>query len=185
ESQASDPYNDHENPPSAIFLASFLNSKHRIAAVSNAASVIGTPPDGMRVVSAFMRRAAYPVAGQRSPSSYQAAVSSVVRYRRPIEGEDKFVKTYLETHPRTEGKLPGIRNVFCYLPEKVSDPAGLADADYVIGNEVAFDSVEAFNAAMGSPVREELRDHFRSFPKIGGRLTHDVMERTRLFESVS
>ena len=57
---------------------------------------------------------------------------------------------------------------------------GVQPADYMIGNEVAFDSVEAFNAAMQSPVRQKLRRHFREFPPFTGRNTHYPMNRTRL-----
>ena len=57
---------------------------------------------------------------------------------------------------------------------------GVAAADYMIGNEVAFDSVAAFNVAMQSPVRHELRRHFREFPKFSGRNTHFAMNRVRL-----
>jgi hypothetical protein len=58
---------------------------------------------------------------------------------------------------------------------------GMPAADYMLGNEVAFDNVEAFNAAMQSPVRQELRRHFHAFPHFTGRNTHFPMNRTRLF----
>ena len=50
----------------------------------------------------------------------------------------------------------------------------------MIGNEVVFDDVAAFNAAMQSPVRQELRRHFHEFPPFSGRNTHFPMNRTRL-----
>ena len=50
----------------------------------------------------------------------------------------------------------------------------------MIGNEVAFDSIAAFNAAMQSPVRQELRAHFHEFPRFTGLNTHFPMNRTRL-----
>ena len=49
----------------------------------------------------------------------------------------------------------------------------------MIGNEVVFDDVAAFNTAMQSPVRQELRRHFREFPPFSGRNTHFAMDRTR------
>ena len=49
----------------------------------------------------------------------------------------------------------------------------------MIGNEVVFDDVAAFNAAMQSEVRQELRQHFREFPPFTGRNTHFPMNRTR------
>ena len=50
----------------------------------------------------------------------------------------------------------------------------------MIGNEVAFDDIDAFNAAMASPVREELRAHYREFPRFTGASTHYPMIRRRL-----
>jgi hypothetical protein len=53
-------------------------------------------------------------------------------------------------------------------------------AGTMIGNEVAFDDIVAFNAAMQSEVRQELRRHFREFPPFTGRNTHFPMNRARL-----
>jgi uncharacterized protein (TIGR02118 family) len=103
----------------------------------------------------------------------------MVRYHRPAQDEATFIKNYVDTHPPTLGKLPGIRSVMCYFPQDLGTPT-LAAADYMIGNEVAFDDVAAFNAAMQSPVRQELRRHFREFPSFRGRNTHFPMNRTRL-----
>ena len=50
----------------------------------------------------------------------------------------------------------------------------------MLGNEVVFDSVPDFNAAMQSPVRHEMRDHFHTFPKFSGAVTHYAMMRERL-----
>jgi hypothetical protein len=57
---------------------------------------------------------------------------------------------------------------------------GFPPADYIIGNEVVFDDVGAFNAAMASPVRDELRAHYRAFPRFTGMNTHYPMVRKRL-----
>ena len=50
----------------------------------------------------------------------------------------------------------------------------------MLGNEVVFDCVEDFNTAMQSPVRHEMREHFHSFPKFSGAVTHFAMLRERL-----
>ena len=75
-------------------------------------------------------------------------------------------------------KLPGIRSVMCYFPQDILMPT-VPTADTMIGNEVVFDDVAAFNIAMQSPVRQELRRHFREFPPFSGRNTHFAMSRTR------
>ena len=103
----------------------------------------------------------------------------MVRYHKPAEDEAAFIRNYVDTHPPTLATLPGIRSVMCCFPLPIA-AQGLAAADYIIGNEVAFDSVAAFNTAMQSPVRQELRRHFHEFPPFSGVNTHFPMNRTRL-----
>ena len=107
----------------------------------------------------------------------------MVRYHRPADDEAEFVSHYLADHPPLLAKLPEIRSVLCYLPLDALATPALPTANIMIGNEVAFDSPEAFNAAMASPVRAELRAHFRTFPKFTGRNTHYPMMRRRLHPS--
>jgi hypothetical protein len=126
-----------------------------------------------------MRRSEHPVAG--ATSSLVAPFSYVVRYHRPAEDEATFVRHYLDTHPLLLARLPRIRNVLCYVPLAWRHPAGIPVADYMLGNEVVFDHSEHFNAAMVSPLRHELRAHFRQFPPFSGRNTHYPMDRRRLF----
>jgi uncharacterized protein (TIGR02118 family) len=103
-----------------------------------------------------------------------------VRYHRPAEDEAAFIVNYVATHPPTLARLPGIRNIMCYFRLDRSNPAGLAKSSYMLGNEVVFDDVAAFNRAMASPVRQELRPHFRAFPPFFGANTHYPMRRRRL-----
>ena len=103
----------------------------------------------------------------------------MVRYHRPAENEAEFVSHYLADHPPLLAKFPGIRSVLCYLPLDAL-ASTLPTVIYMLGNEVVFDTPEAFNAAMASPVRHELRAHFRRFPKFTGRNTHYPMMRRQL-----
>lgn len=122
----------------------------------------------------------YPTAGAPNPGPLRAPFSYVVRYHHPAENVDEFVSHYLADHPPILGRLPGIRSVLCYLPFEGGGAAPLPPADYMLGNEVAFDSPEAFNAAMASPVRLELRAHYKSFPPFTGKNTHYPMMRRQV-----
>ena len=84
-------------------------------------------------------------------------------------------------HPPVLGKFPRIRNVMCYLPIAWTDPTGIASADYLLGNEVVFDSLEDLNAALASDVRHELREDYKSFPPFYGTNSHYAMRRQRLY----
>ena len=91
-------------------------------------------------------------------------MSCAITIRR--ENPEEFVSHYVADHPPILGKLPEIRSVLCYLPVAQTASGVLPPADYMVGNEVVFDSPEAFNAAMASPVRLELRAHFREFSAV-------------------
>ncbi len=178
EGGAHDPFN-HDGPgPLFIVMLGFPTREALGNAMTRAE--LGGRPTGLFMTATAFERHFYPVAGEAKAGPLDAPFSYVVRYHRPAEDEAAFIKNYVETHPPTLAKLPGIRSVMCYFPQDIVAPT-LPAADYMIGNEVAFDSVEVFNAAMQSPVRQELRRHFHEFPRFSGRNTHFPMNRTRLF----
>lgn len=123
----------------------------------------------------------FPVAGEDRPAPLTAPVSYVVRYHRPADDEAHFVEHYCAHHPPVLGKFPKIRNVMCYLPLDWIDPLGVPRADYLLGNEVVFDSLGDLNAALASDVRHELREDYKTLPPFHGRNTHYAMRRERLW----
>lgn len=127
-----------------------------------------------------MELQSFPVAGEEAPAALAAPVSYVVRYHRPAQDETHFVEHYCAVHPPVLGKFPRVRNVICYLPIAWTDPTNIANADYLLGNEVVFDSLEDLNAALASDVRHELREDYKSFPPFYGTNTHYAMRRQRL-----
>ena len=176
-----DPFVDDGAGPLLLAMLQFPTAQamtHALATPSLAAS-LERRPTGVGIAGTPFERRLYPVAGEDAPGTLTAPFSYVVRYHRPADDEAEFVSHYLADHPPILGKLPEIRSVLCYLPlDALTHP--LPTAGYMLGNEVAFDSAEAFNAAMASPVRHELRAHFRSFPKFTGRNTHYPMMRRQL-----
>jgi uncharacterized protein (TIGR02118 family) len=133
--------------------------------------------EGAVLSATAMRRSDHPVAG--ATAALSAPFSYVVRYHRPAEDEAAFVRHYIETHPALLAQFPGIRNVLCYIPLPWRHPH-IPIADYMLGNEVVFDDIAAFNTAMASPHRHELRAHFREFPAFSGRNTHFAFDRRRV-----
>jgi uncharacterized protein (TIGR02118 family) len=178
ESGAHDPFNDDGIGPLFIAILAFPSRNALRNAISQAA--FRSAPPGLAYTGTAFERRLYPVGAEPMPNPLTAPFSYVVRYHRPAEDEAAFIRNYVETHPPTLAKLPGVRSVMCYFPQHVASP-NMPAADYMLGNEVAFDDVEAFNAAMQSPVRQELRQHFHAFPPFTGRNTHFPMRRTRLF----
>ena len=181
---AKDPYNHETLFPALLLMLDFKSRNALADAVSSGAiaKALGKLPDGISATGAAFERRFYPVGTGTAPAPLEAPFSYVVRYQRPAEDEKAFIANYLATHPLTQGALPGIKAIMCYLPIDEIGPSGpLTSANYMIGNEVVFDDLAAFNVAMASPVREELRAHFREFPPFSGANTHFPMTRRRFF----
>jgi uncharacterized protein (TIGR02118 family) len=178
---AHDPFVDDGAGPLFIAMPAFAAREALAAAITSPAFILslgGRAHDLSWTGSAFERHF-YPVAGEASAAPLTAPFSYVVRYHKPADDEAGFIRNYVDTHPPTLATLPGIRAVMCYFPLPVRSDA-VAPADYMIGNEIAFDDIAAFNTAMQSPVRQELRRHYREFPRFTGLNTHFPMNRTRL-----
>ena len=114
----------------------------------------------------------YSIAGEDSPKPRTAPLSFNVRYYRPVADEAAFNEFYLAHHPQILAHLPEIRNVLCYTPVEWTDTHDIPPSDCFLGNEVVFDSLDSFNAAMASDVRHELRRDYNSFPVRPGPNTH-------------
>jgi uncharacterized protein (TIGR02118 family) len=181
-SSGADPHVDDGPAPACLALLAFPSIEALYRAAHHARFKTGLRVLGTNVLTCTaMQRSEHAVAGAAAPVPLAARFSYVVRYHRPAEDEAVFVRHYLDTHPPLLGCLPQIRNVLCYVPLAWRHPAGVPIADYMLGNEVVFDHSEDFRAAMASPLRHELRAHFRHFPPFSGSNTHYPMERRRLF----
>ncbi|HUC51075.1 MAG TPA: hypothetical protein VMA30_16985 [Xanthobacteraceae bacterium] len=184
-----DPYNNDGVGPQMLLMLDFV-SRDALAAAAGRGTIaapLREPPAGLAATGAAFARRFYPVGEGTQPAPLQAPFSYVVRYHHPADDVAAFIANYLATHPVTQARLPGIRSIMCYLP--LDDIAasslghagsGLKSANYMIGNEVVFDHIEAFNVAMASPVRQELRAHYHEFPRFTGANTHFPMTRRRL-----
>lgn len=175
-----DPFVDDGAGPLLLAMLHFNTAEQMSHAIAALAPSLKGRPQGVAITGTPFERRLYPVGGEAMPGPLMAPFSYVVRYHRPADNEAEFVSHYLADHPPLLAKLPEIRSVLCYLPLDTPGTPALPTENIMIGNEVAFDSPEAFNAAMASPVRAELRAHFRIFPKFTGRTTHYPMMRRRL-----
>jgi len=177
-----DPFNNDGPGPLLMAMLQFPTRDKLEAGLADVRfkQSLGGAPAGVAITGTGFERRFYPVAGESNPGPLRAPFSYVVRYHHPAESVEEFVSHYIADHPPILGKLPEIRSVLCYLPLSSGAEGVLPAADYMVGNEVVFDTPDAFNAAMASPVRHELRAHFHSFPKFTGKNTHYPMMRRRL-----
>jgi len=182
-----DPFVDDGPGPLLLAMLQFrtLDALAKALAGRDVAQAFAGRPQGLAVTGTSLERRFFPVAGEATAGPLRAPFSYVVRYHHPAQDAVRFVSRYLADHPPVLAKLPDIRSVLCYLPVDAGMAHELPPANYMIGNEVAFDSAESFNAAMASPVRKELRAHFYNFPPFTGRNTHYPMMRRQLTGSVT
>jgi len=99
----------------------------------------------------------------------------LVAYDGPAEDLDAWLEDYLAGHTPLMARLPGIRELeVCTRVDCVSH-LPWARATCMQRNKVAFDSPAALTAALESPLRHEMRAHFRALPRFSGGVTHFPM----------
>ena len=99
----------------------------------------------------------------------------LVAYEGPAEDLHAWLDDYLTHHTPLMARLPGLRELeVCTCVDCVSH-LPWARATCMQRNKVAFDSPAALTAALESPLRHEMRAHFRSLPRFSGGVTHFPM----------
>jgi uncharacterized protein (TIGR02118 family) len=178
-----DPFNSDGPGPLLMAMLQFPSRQQLEARLADPRfrKTLASRPANITTTGTSFERRFYPVGGApNAEPKLQAPFSYVVRYHHPAQDPEAFVAHYIADHPPILGKLPQIRSVLCYLPIEQTASGVLPPADYMVGNEVVFDSPESFNAAMASPVRLELRAHYKDFPPFTGKNTHYPMMRRQL-----
>ncbi len=72
-------------------------------------------------------------------------------------------------------RLPGIRALEVYTPLECVCHLPWTRATCMQRNKVVFDSPSALTAALTSPLRHEMRAHFKALPRFAGGVTHFPM----------
>lgn len=179
-----DPYVDDRNAPilmvqtgyaDAAALRSTLASRELTAAGDLSAA----PIEDLFITHDAMAQEFFDVGSEDQPQLMTAPLSFVVRYHGPCGDPAAFTEHYRHGHATALARLPEIRNVLVYGRIDWDDPTGIERADYLLGNEVVFDSIDKLNAALNSPLRHELREHYKTFPDWTGYNTHFAMDRDR------
>ncbi|TQV82091.1 hypothetical protein [Denitrobaculum tricleocarpae] len=125
----------------------------------------------------------FPIAGSDAIMPRTAGLSFLVRYYGPMPDVAGFQNFYTNNHPPILGRLPAIRNVFCYLPEDF-DLNALQRSKVMLINEVVFDDLKSLNRALDSDVVPALRADSVRFPPFG-HSTHHAMIRETLFSKAA
>lgn len=103
-----------------------------------------------------------------------------VTYAGPAQDSNAWLWHYLSGHAPLMARLPGVRQVevctridWCgFLP--------WPRADHLQRNQVVFDDEASLDAALQSPLRAEMREHFMRMPPFSGSVTHFPMQSLQL-----
>ena len=99
----------------------------------------------------------------------------LVSYEGEAEDLNAWHTHYLESHTRHMAMFPGIRELeVCTRLDWVSALSCLR-VNFMQRNKVAFDTAEALQRALHSPVRHEMRADFKAFPRFTGPNNHYAM----------
>jgi uncharacterized protein (TIGR02118 family) len=118
------------------------------------------------------------VVGEDQRGIHDCPVAYFVVYHGPAADPAAFIDHYLDHHVPTMARLPEIQAMSIFTPQ-VLQPGGKPGTDLLVC-QVGFDSVDLLNAALASPVRQELRQGAGAFPPFKGPPVHQAMVRSVL-----
>lgn len=99
----------------------------------------------------------------------------LVAYPGPAEDLHAWLDDYLAQHVPLMARLPGIRELEVYTPIEYVCHLPWTRATCMQRNKVVFDSPSALTSALASPLRHEMRAHFKALPRFSGGVTHFPM----------
>ena len=114
----------------------------------------------------------FSVPSARPMDDVPTALSYWVEYSGPAEDENAWHEFYVRSHAPLLTLLPGVRVVEIYMPVVAVCGMGLPERKCMQRNKTVFDSADAMNVAMQSPVRARLREDVSRFPPFSGAAHH-------------
>ena len=163
---ARDPYLHDAAPPAFVAQLYFAT----LAALENALPVLERGLGGQASCEAMLVRP-FPV-----PQPGEGRCSYLVSYAGPAEDANAWHAHYLAHHPPLMAELPGLRELEIYSPvDWVGALPHWRRVRSLQRNKVTFDSAQALEAALDSPVRAKMRADFATFPPYVGEVSHYPM----------
>jgi hypothetical protein len=123
-----------------------------------------------------VRRFAVPVPGNAQPG--ETGCSDLASYDGPAEDFNAWIDRYIVTHPPIMTRLPGVRAIEIYTRLDYRCELPMSRSYAMQRNKMVFDSVDTLNAALASPVHDELRDNAGRFPPFSGAVRQFPMMST-------
>lgn len=99
----------------------------------------------------------------------------LVSYEGEAEDLNAWHAHYLESHTAHMAAFPGIRELEIYTRLDWVSGQPWGRQNFMQRNKVVFDSTDALQSALHSPVRHAMREDFQRFPKFSGPNNHFAM----------
>lgn len=180
---ASDPYVKDEPAPSLVLqlyfadlpdLESALSPRGHLAALAASAEFPTLARAEIAHQAMFVRQFAVPDPAFKT-SSGAAHCTYLVSYEGEAEDLNAWHTHYLESHTGHMAAFPGIRELEIYTRLDWISRQPWTRQNFMQRNKVVFDSTDALQNALHSPVRHAMREDFKRFPKFSGPNNHFAM----------
>ena len=99
----------------------------------------------------------------------------MVAYEGEADDLNAWLSHYIAHHPPIMARFPGIRAIEVCTRIDWCSAVPWTRVHHMQRNSVAFDDAAALDAALHSPVRDEMRADFHTFPPFSGRTSHYPM----------
>lgn len=187
-SVAQDRYVDDGPPPSLGLQLHFATLEELEAAATQGGSIEALkafdPDKGRVTVQAFWRRRWSVPAPWQPDETPARSCSYVVHYPGPARDPNAWHAYYMAGHPPLFQQMPGIRGIEILTPVDWVSGLPFEKTAYLQRNRVEFDTPDALQAALQSPVRDALREDYHHFPPYEGGSAHYPMWTERFTPAV-
>lgn len=184
---ARDPMLDDGMPPALVLqlyfdsiekLEAALALDGHLQALPAAPALTTLDAAGVSQQAMLVRR--FPVADPVILARDEAQCTYLVAYEGPAMDLNAWLWHYLTGHAPLMAKLPAIRQVEVYTRIDWCGFLPWPRANHMQRNQAVFDSADALGAALQSPLRAQMREHFRHLPPFAGTVTHFPMATYRI-----
>jgi len=111
-----------------------------------------------------------------APSTHTEPVCTyLVRYEGPAQDTNAWLSDYIHGHPPLMLQLPGLRALEIFTRIDWCGAIPWPRTEDLQRNQVVFDTPDALTAALNSPLRAQMREHYDALPPFEGGVTHFPM----------
>ncbi len=180
---ASDPYVKDGPSPSLVLqlyfaelpeLENALSRKGHLAALAASAEFPTLARAEVAHQAMVVRPFAVPDPAFKTPAG-EPHCTYLVSYEGEAEDLNAWHAHYLESHTHHMAEFPGIRELEIYTRLDWVGSVPWTRQNFMQRNKVVFDSTDALQSALHSPVRHAMREDFQRFPKFSGPNNHFAM----------